>query len=115
LDLSGLGIEEIPHGLEMLVNLRYLDLAAHELKKMPPGILPKLTKLQVLKFYWRSHTLKVDGEEIVYLKKLECFEGRFYGVNDFNTYVRSLEEGGPSSHYLFFVGEGIVEEYILSH
>ncbi|KAK7812560.1 putative disease resistance protein, partial [Quercus suber] len=105
LDLTGSGIEEIPHGLEMLVNLRFLCLDdARYLKKFPPGILPKMSQLQYLRFDWFSKTLKVNGEEVVSLKKLEHFEGQFYGVNDFNTYVRSLEEGGPS-HYALFVGE----------
>ena len=105
LDLTGSRIEEIPHGLEMLVNLRFLCLDdARYLKKFPPGILPKMSQLQYLKFDWFSKTLKVNGEEVVSLKKLEHFEGQFYGINDFNTYVRSLEEGGPS-HYALFVGE----------
>ncbi|XP_023919071.2 probable disease resistance protein At4g27220 [Quercus suber] len=105
LDLTGSGIEEIPHGLEMLVNLRFLCLDdARYLKKFPPGILPKMSQLQYLRFDWFSKTLKVNGEEVVSLKKLEHFEGQFYGVNDFNVYVRSLEEGGPS-HYALFVGE----------
>ena len=105
LDLTGSRIEEIPHGLEMLVNLRFLCLDdARYLKKFPPGILPKMSQLQYLKFDWFSKTLKVNGEEVVSLKKLEHFEGQFYGIDDFNTYVRSLEEGGPS-HYALFVGE----------
>ena len=103
LDLTGSRIEEIPHGLEMLVNLRFLCLDdARYLKKFPPGILPKMSQLQYLKFDWFSKTLKVNGEEVVSLKKLEHFEGQFYGIDDFNTYVRSLEEGGPS-HYALFV------------
>ena len=62
----------------MLVNLSYLNLDTHKLKKMspgdarvsekllsgdasglqkmPPGILPKLSKLQYLKFNWISDT-----------------------------------------------------------
>ena len=62
---------------------------------MPPGILPKLFQLQVLKLPF--YGLVVNEEEMVRLKKLECFEGAFDGVKGFNTYVESLEEGGPSS------------------
>uniref|UniRef100_A0A2N9G533 Disease resistance protein winged helix domain-containing protein n=1 Tax=Fagus sylvatica TaxID=28930 RepID=A0A2N9G533_FAGSY len=47
LDISRSSIKEIPHGLEMLVNLRYLGLDARDLEKMPLGILPKLTQLQL--------------------------------------------------------------------
>ena len=36
--------------------------------------------------------------------KLECFEGAFYGVDDFNKYVGSLREG-RLSHYQFIVRE----------
>ena len=107
LDISRSRIKEIPHGLEMLVNLTYLDLHAPDLKKMPLGILPKLTQLQVLKLNCFSASLRVNGEEIVKLKKLEYFKGRFYDINHFNTYVGSLEEVGliTISNYFLFVGE----------
>ena len=102
LDLSGGSLEEIPHGLEMLVNLRYLNVQIpnRNHKMMPPGILPKLCQLQVLKLPF--YGLVVNEEEMVRLKKLECFEGAFDGVKGFNTYVESLEEGGPS-HYIYAV------------
>ena len=41
---------------------------------------------------------------MVRLKKLQCFEGEFDGVKGFNTYVESLEEGGPS-HYIYAVNK----------
>uniref|UniRef100_A0A7N2N3J8 AAA+ ATPase domain-containing protein n=1 Tax=Quercus lobata TaxID=97700 RepID=A0A7N2N3J8_QUELO len=118
LDLSGGPLKEIPHGLEMLVNLRYLNLRTSKIQKMPPGILPKLCQLQLLKL--RFWGLDVNGEEMVRLKKLECFEGAFDGVKGFNTYVESLEEGGPS-HYIYAVNQkkpaiqlGVGESVILS-
>ncbi|XP_030947552.1 probable disease resistance protein At1g62630 isoform X2 [Quercus lobata] len=104
LDLSAESLEEIPHGLEMLVNLRYLNVYSIKTnqEKMPPGILPKLCQLQVLKLpFWG---LEVNGEEVVRLKKLEWFEGEFDGVKGFNTYVESLEEGGPG-HYIYAVNK----------
>ncbi|XP_065634521.1 putative disease resistance protein At4g10780 isoform X2 [Quercus suber] len=95
-------VKEIPHGLEMLVNLRYLNVDSFypNQEKMPPGILPKLCQLQVLKLPFFG--FEVNGEEMVRLKKLECFEGQFDGVKGFNTYIESLEEGGPS-HYIYAV------------
>ncbi|KAK4575525.1 hypothetical protein RGQ29_026469 [Quercus rubra] len=100
LDLGGSsGIKEIPHGLEMLVNLRYLDLEGTEILEIPSGILSKLSQLQVLK----SNCGKLNVEEMVSLK-LECFKGAFYGVDDFNKYVGSLREG-RLSHYQFIVKE----------
>jgi disease resistance protein RPS2 len=108
LDISRSSIKEILHGLEMLVNLRYLGLDARDLEKMSLGILPKLTQLQVLKLNWFSDYLR-NGEEIVKLKKLEYLKGRFYDINHFNTYVGYLEEVGriTISNYFFCVGEGM--------
>ncbi|XP_030968522.1 probable disease resistance protein At4g27220 [Quercus lobata] len=98
LDLLESATKEIPHGLEKLTNLRYLSLRAYN-QEMPPGILPKLSQLQVLKLNCGSNSLTVNGEEIVRLKKLDLFKGKFCGLNDFNTYLESLE-GGPS-HYVY--------------
>ncbi|KAM4102510.1 hypothetical protein ACJW30_06G006000 [Castanea mollissima] len=93
-------IKEIPHGLEMLVNLRYLNLEGTEIREIPSGILSKLSELQVLKFTWCG---KLNVEEIVSLK-LEHFQGAFYGADNFNKYVGSLREG-RLSHYQFVVRE----------
>jgi disease resistance protein RPS2 len=114
LDLSRSRIKEIPHGLEMLINLRYLSLDARDLEKMPLGILPKLTQLQVLKFHWLSNSLGVNGEEIVKLKRLEHLKGRFYDINHFNTYVGSLEKVRPItiSNYSFFVGKRMMSHIL---
>ncbi|KAK4591553.1 hypothetical protein RGQ29_021668 [Quercus rubra] len=98
LDLLESATKEIPYGLEKLINLRYLSLRAYN-QEMPPGILPKLSQLQVLKLNCGSNSLTVNGEEIVRLKKLDFFKGKFCGLNDFNTYLESLE-GGPS-HYVY--------------
>nr|POF10509.1 putative disease resistance protein [Quercus suber] len=99
LDLGWSRIKEITHGLEMLVNLRYLNLEGTKIREIPSGILSKLPQLQVLKF----NCGKWNVEEIVSLK-LECFKGPFYGVDDFNKYVGSLREG-QLSHYQFRVRE----------
>jgi disease resistance protein RPS2 len=88
LDLGETGITEVPDGLEMLVNLRYLDLNAEELKIMPPEILPKLSHLQYLIVF-----SEVKGEEVASLKNLETFGGLFSDMYEFSTYIRSLEKG----------------------
>lgn len=103
LDLGNSGIKEIPRGMEMLVNLRYLDLHASNLDMLPTGILPRLSHLQYLIIYGLSKTLKVEGEEVASLVKLETFSGQFYDISNFNTYVKCLEEGGPTD-YLLQVG-----------
>ncbi|KAM3744500.1 hypothetical protein ACB098_06G057000 [Castanea mollissima] len=88
LDLSETGITEVP-GLEMLVNLTYLNLDAWNLKIMPLGILPKLSHLQYLRF---SCKVTVKGEEIERLKKLENVWVRFDDLYEFCSFIRSLEK-----------------------
>ena len=53
LDLSFTRISELPQGLEMSINLRWLNLeGAYELEIFPPSVIPQLTNLQLL-FVWR--------------------------------------------------------------
>lgn len=103
LDLANSGIKEVPQGTEMLINLRYLDLHAPNLKIFPIGTLPKLSRLQYLVIYGLSKTLKLKGEEVASLRKLGTFAGQFFDVHNLNKYVKSFEGGGPCS-YLLQVG-----------
>ncbi|EXB37703.1 Disease resistance protein [Morus notabilis] len=103
LDLENSGIKEVPQGMEKLINLRYLDLHAPNLKVFPVGTLPKLSRLRYFVIYGLSNTLKVKGKEVASLKKLETFAGQFYDIHCLNAYVKSFEEGGPSN-YLLQVG-----------
>ncbi|XP_030931361.1 disease resistance protein At4g27190-like [Quercus lobata] len=91
LDLEGAGITEVPDGLEMLVNLKFLNLNASELKVMPLGILPKISHLQYLIVYWHSMATIVNEEEMASLKELEAFAGIFDDADKFSLYIRSLE------------------------
>ncbi|KAL4613967.1 hypothetical protein ACB092_07G021000 [Castanea dentata] len=91
LDLGETGIMEVPDGLELLVNLKFLDLNAPKLKVMPPGILRKISHLQYLTVSWHSMETIVDEEEIASLKELETFVGRFDDVDKFSMYIRSLK------------------------
>nr|XP_023890235.1 probable disease resistance protein At4g27220 [Quercus suber] len=100
LDFSHSGIKEVPQGMEMLVSLKYLNLYARNLEIIPSGILPKLTSLQFLMIYGASKTLKVKGEEVASLRKLETFAGQLYDQNDFNAYVRCLQEQGPNNYFI---------------
>ncbi|XP_060671446.1 disease resistance protein At4g27190-like [Ziziphus jujuba] len=88
LNLRGTAITEVHHGLDMLLNLRYLNLEETAIEEIPDGILSKLSCLQYLAIY---SPLRVRGEEIVKLSKLETFKGFLYDMNDFNTYVRRRE------------------------
>ncbi|KAK4838724.1 hypothetical protein QYF36_015929 [Acer negundo] len=50
LDLGGTDIKVFPHGMEMLVHLRYLDLNSRlNLREVPTRILPKLSFLRHLR------------------------------------------------------------------
>ena len=89
LDLEGTDISEVPDGLEMLVNLTYLNLEAENIKIMPLGILPKLSHLQYLRF---SCQVTVKAEEMERLKKLENVWVRFDDLYEFCTFMRSFEK-----------------------
>ncbi|XP_060672001.1 probable disease resistance protein At4g27220 isoform X2 [Ziziphus jujuba] len=95
LNLRETAITEVPHGLDMLLNLRYLNLDT-KIEEIPDGILSKLSCLQYL-----AIDAELRLEEIMELSKLETFIGAFYDMNNFNTYVRWREEnGGPSNYVL---------------
>ncbi|KAG4181070.1 hypothetical protein ERO13_A10G204000v2 [Gossypium hirsutum] len=84
LDLRRSGIEEIPQGLEILVNLRYLNLQrTSRLIEIPTGTLSKLCRLQYLAIHFKLES----EEELRELNKLEVFEGRFHNVGDLNTFA----------------------------
>ncbi|KAK7856255.1 putative disease resistance protein [Quercus suber] len=91
LDLGETGITEVLDGLNMLVNLKFLNLDMLGLKVMPPGILLKISHLQYLAVSWHSKATVVDGEERASLKELETFACHFDDVDKFSMYIRSLE------------------------
>ncbi|KAK8312487.1 hypothetical protein V6Z12_D01G046100 [Gossypium hirsutum] len=100
LNLRDTAMEEVPKGLEMLVNLTYLDLSTESLKEFPMAILPQLSCLQYLIFYSKSCTVKLDGSEAARLRKLEKFEGRFNELTDFNDYTDSIRGQSLTSYLL---------------
>ncbi|KAK1581536.1 hypothetical protein Q3G72_006871 [Acer saccharum] len=101
LDLGCTGIKEVPHGMEMLVHLRYLDLNSWEsLREVPAGILPKLSRLQ----YLRLHRARdVIVEEVAGLRKLETLGIQFKNLEDYRLYLSRLQPGCLKSYY-FHVG-----------
>jgi disease resistance protein RPS2 len=114
LDLGETGITEVPNGLEMLVNLRYLDLNVEQLKITPPGILPKLSHLQYLTVFSKSELVTMKAEEVASLKKLEIFITQFCNVSEFNTYIniKSLDKGGILDYQIYV---GILEFPIIEY
>ncbi|KAH1063499.1 hypothetical protein J1N35_028486, partial [Gossypium stocksii] len=96
LDLRWTKIEEVPEGMDMLIKLRYLDLRVETLKEIPTGLLPKLVHLQHLGFLENNKKTSLKAEEMDPLKKLECFEGRFEDINEFNKFISSMQQSKKS-------------------
>ncbi|KAL5566223.1 hypothetical protein UlMin_029387 [Ulmus minor] len=111
LDISYTGIAEVPQGIEMLVNLRCLNLLGTSIEKIPRETLSKLCHLEYLKLL--NNRVKVRAEEVSSLRKLDTFTGHFYDIVDFNTYVSSWEDRGPNSYH-FVLGEFFRYELIES-
>ncbi|KAE8667807.1 Nbs-lrr resistance protein [Hibiscus syriacus] len=89
LDLRSSGVREMPEGLGMLVNLRYLDLGYTRcLKEIATGLLSKLRRLQ----YLAIHSILQNAEEMSELNKLEAFEGGFSNVGYLNMYAGQRKE-----------------------
>ncbi|XP_024018628.1 putative disease resistance protein At4g10780 [Morus notabilis] len=101
LDLKASAINQVPQGMEMLLELRYMDFGDTNIKIIPEGILFKLTNLQYLSLNggWKIGP-EVRGWELENMRKLETFEGVLYDINSFNTCVRSLEHSGAASYKL---------------
>ncbi|GLT83881.1 hypothetical protein SLE2022_021480 [Rubroshorea leprosula] len=98
------GIDVVPEGIDMLVNLQYLDLRCPELVELPTQILSNLSHLQYLTVYPKSITLKIKGEEVSGLKKLETFQAQLYDLQDLNNYVKS-NHFKRLSNYQLVVGQ----------
>ncbi|GKV50334.1 hypothetical protein SLEP1_g57042 [Rubroshorea leprosula] len=104
LDMFKAGIDVVPEGIDMLVNLQYLDLRCPELAELPTQILGNLSHLQRLTVYSKSTTLKIKGEEVRGLKKLETFQAQLYDLQDLNNYVKS-NHFKRLSNYQLVVGQ----------
>ncbi|GLU21773.1 hypothetical protein SLE2022_378890 [Rubroshorea leprosula] len=89
LNFNGSGIEEIPEGMEMLVNLKYLDLNNTKITKLPEGILQKLSCLQILAL--RIDGIQVKGEDLWPLEKLECFDGDLIDWNELSIFYKMMQ------------------------
>lgn len=100
LDLIGCQVlEEVPEGLEMLLNLQYLDLLYTEIEKLPEGMLANLGNLQHLKIQ------EVNAEDLTELKMLETLHCSFLDIKAFNTYVSFVGLNSPHKYLLKVNGE----------
>ncbi|GLT57727.1 hypothetical protein SLA2020_306780 [Shorea laevis] len=98
LNLYGTSIEELPQGLNMLTNLKYLWLGGR-LSEIPDGLLLNLSKLQYLGVDW---SIPLKWGEIGRLRKLESLDGWFSTVDDMSLFLKS-ERKFPN-RYRIFVG-----------
>ncbi|GKV45799.1 hypothetical protein SLEP1_g52843 [Rubroshorea leprosula] len=98
LNLFGTSIKELPQGLNMLTNLKYLWLGGM-LSDIPDGLLRNLSKLQCLGV---EGTIPLKWEEIGRLRKLESLEGRLSPLDDMSLFVKS--ERKFLNQYRIFVG-----------
>ncbi|KAK6230438.1 hypothetical protein QUC31_001956 [Theobroma cacao] len=92
-------IEEVPHGIKMLENLRDLRMRSWALKELPVGILPRICHLQCLML----EDTFVKGEEVGQLRKLEWVSCSFRNVQEFNKYAECTQGKCPTS-FIFQVG-----------
>ncbi|GKV45802.1 hypothetical protein SLEP1_g52846 [Rubroshorea leprosula] len=109
LNLYGTSIEELPQGLFMLTNLKYLWLGG-SLSDIPDGLLRNLSKLQCLGV---DGTIPLKGEEIGRLRKLESLDGRLSTLDDMSLFVKS--ERKFLNQYTIFVGSYSPRDYSLEN
>ncbi|GKV27551.1 hypothetical protein SLEP1_g36713 [Rubroshorea leprosula] len=103
LDLCRSGLEEIPKGLEMLTNLKYLDISGNRFLEFSPevdeianGILSNLSELQYLVVSWE---IALKGEVIGGLVKLEGFGGRFPTCHELSIFFKCLQDRGDGDEF----------------
>ncbi|EOY12688.1 LRR and NB-ARC domains-containing disease resistance protein, putative [Theobroma cacao] len=92
-------IEEVPHGIEMLENLRDLRMMSWDLEELPVGILRRICHLQCLTIGMTF----VKGEEAGQLRKLEWVLCSFRNVQEFKKYAECTQGKYPTS-FFFRVG-----------
>ncbi|GLT31104.1 hypothetical protein SLA2020_058660 [Shorea laevis] len=104
LDLNSSGIEVVPQGMEKLISLEYLDLSyCDNLEEIPMGMLSNLSNLQYLLVY---KDLKIKGEEVARLSKLEKFEGAFNEIQGYNYFAKSQDFQILTDYY---IGVGLTD------
>ncbi|GKV34481.1 hypothetical protein SLEP1_g42852 [Rubroshorea leprosula] len=115
LDFNRSGIEEIPEGMEMLVNLKYLDLSYTKIRKLPEGMLQKLSCLQILALRIGGimyHGIQVKGEDLGALEKLEYFDGVLMDWNEWSIFFKMMQSRRQQLRdYRLGIGSGVERNY----
>ncbi|GLT96090.1 hypothetical protein SLE2022_137370 [Rubroshorea leprosula] len=100
LNLRGTEIKEVPEGLGMLKNLKCLFLDGSKIDEIADGVLSNLSKLQ--EFIVDEWRIKLKGNVVGRLKKLEVFHGWFPTANDMRIFLKCQPNG--LSTYVITVG-----------
>ncbi|EOY13028.1 Nbs-lrr resistance protein [Theobroma cacao] len=109
LNLELTGISKIPQGLEMLINLRYLNLGfTFKLKVIPDGILSKLHRLQ----HFIIHPASLRAEEMKTLNKLEVIVVCFNDVHDLSMYAHQRKR---LNKYHIWVSHKLIDHWSTTH
>ncbi|GLT96098.1 hypothetical protein SLE2022_137450 [Rubroshorea leprosula] len=109
LNLRGTKMKEVPKGLRMLKNLKCLLLCGSiiydilEIDEIADGLLSNLSKLQELIVNWSR--IKLKGDVVGRLRKLEVFHGWFPTVNDMRIFLKS--QPNRLSSYFITVGSNL--------
>ncbi|GLT96097.1 hypothetical protein SLE2022_137440 [Rubroshorea leprosula] len=113
LNLRGTKIKEVPEGLGMLQNLKCLFLCGStegdhpKIDEIADGVLSNLSKLQEL-IVNRSR-IKLKGDVVGRLMKLEVFHGRFPTANDMRIFLKC--QPNRLSDYFINVGSNLNVTY----
>ncbi|GKV50074.1 hypothetical protein SLEP1_g56790 [Rubroshorea leprosula] len=115
LNLGGTKIKEVPEGLGMLKNLKCLFLCGSkygnilEIDEIADGVLSNLSKLQEL--IVDGSRIKLKGDVVGRLKKLEVFHGWFPTANEMRIFLKC--EPNRLSDYFIIVGSNLNLPYHL--
>nr|KYP35719.1 putative disease resistance protein At4g27220 family [Cajanus cajan] len=101
--ISWCPIDQVPQGLENLVNLKCLDLSQNRFIPLPvaEGVLSRLTNMQYLDL--SSCSIK-KVEDAKGMTMLECFQGGFLDRDNHNHYVQQIFNNGygPKTYRIYF-------------
>lgn len=114
LDLSCTRIKEGPQGVDMLVNLRSLNMENTWLEKIPSGTLSRLSHLQLLRLQGTPVEIQA-AEELEGMTKLEELDVYVVDVHSFNGIVKFLQHREvPLDKYVLQLGDPLFDYKIHS-
>ncbi|XP_054790652.1 probable disease resistance protein At4g27220, partial [Prosopis cineraria] len=113
LDLSNTAIIESPYGLELLINLRYLNLAGTVQLKMSSSVITNMTDLQSLRLNCIPKSMDGSAHVLQCLGKLEYMTANFYDIEEFNSDVQSLQVKDRALKELYLPED--IKELMITH